>query len=297
MLFCARRQFALASVSFALACLFRSNGTLLAGYIIWGMLVEPLLNSALSIRAVFSLPTISRIISCFLLTLVSLSPFLWHQYIGYLTFCAVPASERRPWCTNTLPLIYSFVQSHYWDVGLFRYWSLQQAPNILLAAPALALLFHGSISHIRSTLLPRAFAILGKIYKPVTATSRGTTEGVESPEHTRIPLDPSFNPSLSPHAIHALVLSTILLTSAHTQIALRLVSALPFMYWSAARLFFRMPIVQSERNIVESVGSYERKSPDVAGLKPPQLSRWWVGWSLAWGAISLVTWGVFLPPA
>jgi phosphatidylinositol glycan class V len=42
MLFCARRQWLLATASFASASAFRSNGALLAGFIIWGVAVEPL---------------------------------------------------------------------------------------------------------------------------------------------------------------------------------------------------------------------------------------------------------------
>ena len=41
MLACARSQWALASVYFCLAGTFRSNGILLSGFILWGVLVEP----------------------------------------------------------------------------------------------------------------------------------------------------------------------------------------------------------------------------------------------------------------
>jgi hypothetical protein len=34
--------------------------------------------------------------------------------------------DARPYCTDRFPLIYPFVQSHYWDVGFLRYWRLQQ---------------------------------------------------------------------------------------------------------------------------------------------------------------------------
>lgn len=45
MLYCARGQWSLATGCFALASAFRSNGVTLAGFIIWGMLIEPLLTS------------------------------------------------------------------------------------------------------------------------------------------------------------------------------------------------------------------------------------------------------------
>ena len=33
---------------------------------------------------------------------------------------------NRPWCSAKFPNVYSFVQSHYWGVGLFKYYKLQQ---------------------------------------------------------------------------------------------------------------------------------------------------------------------------
>lgn len=44
MLYCTRQQWFFASVLFALAGMFRSNGIFLAGFIIWGLLGRPLLN-------------------------------------------------------------------------------------------------------------------------------------------------------------------------------------------------------------------------------------------------------------
>lgn len=44
MLHCARTQWFSASVCFALASAFRSNGILLGGFVVWGMLVQPFLD-------------------------------------------------------------------------------------------------------------------------------------------------------------------------------------------------------------------------------------------------------------
>lgn len=45
MLCCTRKEWARASFWFALACMFRSNGIFLSGYIIWGLVVQPVLQS------------------------------------------------------------------------------------------------------------------------------------------------------------------------------------------------------------------------------------------------------------
>ena len=82
-------------------------------------------------------------------------------------------------------------------------------------------------------------------------------------------LFPFESPSLAPHGIHAFVFTLILLFASHTQIILRFAASLPFTYWSAARLL----------------------------VEHPRWGQWWVGWSIVWGAVSVVLWSTFLPPA
>ncbi|PBK91344.1 mannosyltransferase [Armillaria gallica] len=172
LLYCATKEFYHATVCFALAGFFRSNSIFLAGYILWGLGPRKFHLSAL-------------------LTAVIFSPFIYQNFSAYLAFCPGP-----DWCNKSVPLIYPYVQAKYWGVGLFNYWSLQQLPNFLIAAPPLLLLTVYSI-HI---------------------------------------LKGSFTSSLVPHAIHALILSTTLLFASHTQITLRLAASLPITYWAAAWL-------------------------------------------------------------
>jgi len=41
--------------------------------------------------------------------------FIWPQSLAYAEFCTSGNNlETRPWCTRTVPSIYSWVQSHYW---------------------------------------------------------------------------------------------------------------------------------------------------------------------------------------
>lgn len=90
-------------------------------------------------------------------------PFAAFQLYGYRTFCMpslrpedvapqllalaqvkgyrVPDATRPPppWCARRPPLLYSYIQDVYWDVGFLRYFQLRQTPNFLLALPAAAL--------------------------------------------------------------------------------------------------------------------------------------------------------------
>lgn len=169
---------------------------------------------------------------------------IYHQYSGYRVFCQ-ETDTPAPWCSSLPPSIYTYVQSKYWNVGILRYWTLQQLPNFLLAAPVLGLLSYYSTQSVRS------FAGLlfdqARLQKP----------------------SPFDSLSLAPHGIHAFVFTSILLFASHTQIILRFAASLPFTYWSAARLL----------------------------VEHPRLGKWWVGWSVVWGAVSLVLWWTFLPPA
>lgn len=268
MLYASKKKFIVASLMFMLAGTFRSNGIMLSGYIVWTMLAEPL---AVHGTKFLSKGNIPNVFGCLILCSVPFVPFVLHQYSAYMTFCQNPDILSRPWCSGRLPSIYSYAQSAYWNVGLFRYWSLQQSPNIMLAMPVLILLFDASIKYIRRFLLPMLTNVLS-----------GSSQ--KYPDRR---MDIIYTLSIAPYAIHAFLLSTILLVAAHTQIALRFASAIPFTYWAAARLFFQQPQSPQEKDMEKSL----RLAPKVTA------ARCWVYWSVLWGACSLVTWAVFLPPA
>ncbi|KAJ1303037.1 hypothetical protein OPQ81_011238 [Rhizoctonia solani] len=287
---CHEQRYLVASLYFGLATAFRTNGILLPCFILYSLLVHPVLI-ALFISLVkspefgtkdiprhlygaFRKLSFFRTIYSALLTIISLSPFIAQQYIAYLTFCR--PSAPRPWCNLHIPLIYSFVQSHYWDVGPWRYWTVAQIPNFLLAIPILALSFSSIVWFM-------------------IASSRGirfNPEKVDSslPESTLSPLKALI---LLPYALHALVLSLMLLIAAHVQIALRILpAATPWISWAGAAL-----IVQSVRH----KGDAGKKSPSRKDSPScswwPLLSRIWIGWTIIWLFVSSVLWLAFLPPA
>ena len=226
MLYSSRSQWLKAAVSFALASCFRSNGIFLAGFIIWGLLIE-------------KRPTPTSFIYAATLSALVFAPFVYHNYTGYATFCLGITSNHPAWCQTRFPLIYTHVQVKYWNTGLFKYWTLQQLPNFLLAAPPLALIYTFGIWHLQAAI--------------------------------RRSESPFASLKLTPHVLHALFTATILLFASHTQITLRLAAAMPTLYWGATWLW-----------------------------TDPSHVFWakaWVYWSAMWGAISLVLWTAFLPPA
>ncbi|KAF9650892.1 hypothetical protein BDM02DRAFT_3185046 [Thelephora ganbajun] len=228
MLACAKSQWGRGSLYFCLAGIFRSNGVLLSGFILWGMLVEPFLTERIL--------AIKRVPYALLLTSLIFSPAIYHQYSGYQVFCQ-ETDTPAPWCSNFPPSIYTYVQSKYWNVGFLRYWTPQQIPNFLLAAPVLALLSYYSVQSVCS------FA--GRLF------DKAQPRNLPAPE----------SQSLAPHSIHAFIFTSILLFASHTQIILRFASSLPFTYWSAARLLIDHPRLATVEYVTS--GSHPHLDPEV----------------------------------
>lgn len=174
-------------------------------------------------------------------TILPFLPSLLHQGGAYRVFCLAEAAHRAqqsPWCNHLIPSIYTYVQRTYWDVGFLSYWTLSQLPNIALALPLLVPILSYTIPHTLSLFHGKRLGSL----RPLTTAA---------------------------HSVHAAFLSITLLTSAHTQIALRLLPALPTTYWAAAALL----------------------------VERPRWGRAYVVWAVLWGVTSIVLWAAFLPPA
>lgn len=252
MLFCTRREWFKASICFALAGCFRSNGIFLSGFILWGLVVQPFLARQMVRFQVhcflFTLtcllqPKWQNLVKATAYTAVVFAPFITHHIFSYLIFCSGDDPTEAPvWCSHIPPSIYTYVQSKYWDNGFLAYWTLNQLPNFLISAPTISLMTMFSMHHLN-------IALSGK-------SSIGASR-------------PFRNPTITPHAIHALVLTSILVFSSNVQIILRLAASMPIIYWAAAWLL----------------------------LEHPKLGRLWVVWSILWSVISTILWATFLPPA
>lgn len=139
------------------------------------------------------------------------------QVVAYMEYCT--SGNTRPWCDRVPPSIYSWVQSHYWGVGLFRYWTLSNLPLFLIASPVLVLLLFTAViaiwqpQNIAATCQPSA----------TPSKSRNMHESAQI--DTKL-----FDYCLPRLALPQLILAVMAATSFHVQIINRISSGYPIWY-------------------------------------------------------------------
>ncbi|KAL1919851.1 uncharacterized protein VTP21DRAFT_1782 [Calcarisporiella thermophila] len=107
-----KKYYIYASVAWGIASATRSNGILYVGFFIYEFIIRSLLA-----KEPFRKLLVGSALST-LLSMVVVSGFVLVQWQGYTLYCL--KEKLRPWCDNRPPLIYSFVQRFYWDVGFLR---------------------------------------------------------------------------------------------------------------------------------------------------------------------------------
>ena len=78
--------------------------------------------------------------------------------------------------------------------------------------------------------------------------------------------------------LHHLLMTVLLVTSSHTQIALRVISGDPVVWWNVTAMAFDWSPSQRTRSMT------------ITG-------KLWVWWTVIWGGVSLVLWAGHYPPA
>lgn len=207
---------------------------------------------------------------------------LWPQYIAYSEFCSASAepSMIRPWCTNLIPSIYSWVQAYYWygdlchpkkllirgrNNGFLRYWTLSNIPLFVLATPMLAIMARSAYWACWEVSESANFR-----NKPIKSKER----------HVAFPRLQSSQTELRGLmirlALPQAVIALFALTSSHVQIITRLSSGYPVWYWWLADM------------VVTESGKDGQKRCHVMVI-----CRWMVMYAIIQGGL----YASFLPPA
>ncbi|SZF00835.1 unnamed protein product [Blumeria hordei] len=196
----------LSGLLFGISTTFRSNG-ILNGL----LLLEEAFRSLWAFRNGFELSKIRRLFATTLGGIFVAAGFLLPQYLAYREYCIKNILLQRPWCDQAIPSIYTFVQSHYWGVGLFRYWKLSNLPLFILATPMLMLMI---VSGAWATApLPSMIKI--------------------QREHSKID---GASQTLRNLAVSQILLAFLTLTTAHVQIINRISSSHPVWIWLTAAI-------------------------------------------------------------
>ncbi|CAA0193023.1 putative GPI mannosyltransferase 2 [Arabidopsis thaliana] len=251
---------------FALSGCARSNGILNAGYICFQTMHRAYEALYQKKRAYLAMQVL---IAGFLRCICICLPFVAFQAYGYYNIChGHTLDEMRPWCKGRIPLLYNFIQSHYWGVGFLKYFQFKQLPNFLLASPILSLAVCSIMSYMKSR--PELFISLGfqatekerrsaaRLYSlkdavepsVKTSTSEGNRDIRQRKPSSRKDVTVTkvaaesnsqeksgyFSADVFPFIVHLSFMATTALFIMHVQVATRFLSASPPLYWFASSL-------------------------------------------------------------
>eukprot|EP01028_Stygiella_incarcerata_P007953 TRINITY_DN3325_c0_g1_i1.p1 TRINITY_DN3325_c0_g1~~TRINITY_DN3325_c0_g1_i1.p1 ORF type:complete len:412 (+),score=72.66 TRINITY_DN3325_c0_g1_i1:200-1435(+) len=202
-----------AVICFIIGAGFRSNATILIGFLVFRMLHH------FSFHTLFITLVQSALVA---------APTLSFQVFGNAIYC-----PGRPWCTSGN--MYSFVQSTYWNVGFLRYYQIKQLPNFALCLPVTLVTAWGLYRLYRQYGVGLWMVGIGKD-KPLSSSASGS--------HSTRALWQICS------ALYLAGLVAIGLVFMHVQVITRFVSSAPALYWFITDL---MNQSRTWRNVVLSV--------------------------------------------
>lgn len=98
------------ALAFGLATTLRSNGLLSGSLFVYDAISEVYYL----VKGYDKRSGLRRLCATIMAGSVMALGMLVPQYIAYVEYCGASASDPRPWCSNWLPSIYTWVQKHYW---------------------------------------------------------------------------------------------------------------------------------------------------------------------------------------
>ncbi|NXL81173.1 PIGV mannosyltransferase, partial [Leptocoma aspasia] len=241
----------LSGLLFALASAARANGLVNAGFFLYSRGKRFALQLQVGSASLRKLPllwkrVLSLASSAALMCAGIFLPFALFQYYAYVRFCgpgtglgqSVPepllqlardkgyrvagmAGAKPPWCSQRFPLVYSYIQDTYWNVGFLRYFELRQIPNFLLALPVTLLGSWAAWTYVSTN--PRHCLTLG--LERSKSEERGKAR------------DGFCGPAAFVYVVHSTALLVFGFFCMHVQVLTRFLgSSSPILYWFPAHL-------------------------------------------------------------
>lgn len=258
------------AVLFGASSLARSNGLINCAFI-WYKIVKDFLKDMLCIvkssqksllgkTVSMSVAVFAAIFKIVVTTFFSWLPFLLYQFYSYKVFCnplasykdlpvhvlnygnnqkyKMPHTGLSPWCHQSVPISYSYVQSTHWDVGFLHYYELKQIPNFVLALPMICLSACAVVNYIAWN--PVYFLCLG-LYD----TMDRNRKKVDDVPHDAGQLYGINRKLCYVYVVHIAAMTIIACLFMHIQVLTRFIaSSCPVIYWFVARMTVSEEIVE-----------------------------------------------------
>ncbi|NXI40298.1 PIGV mannosyltransferase, partial [Galbula dea] len=268
-------QSCLSGLLFSLASGVRANGVINAGFFLYSHGKGFALQLQVGSGSIRRLPLVwkqllSLASSALLMCAAVCLPFALFQYYAYRRFCspgpgleqAVPepllqlaldkgyhlaatSGVKPPWCSQHFPVVYSYIQDTYWNVGFLRYFELRQIPNFLLALPVTLLVSWAACTYVLAN--PWHCLTLG--------LERRKSEEGEKPRAG------FCCPAVLVYMVHATGLLVFGFLCMHVQVLTRFLgSSSPILYWFSAHLLQEHePLLWSEGTDDQTLAPHSEK--------------------------------------
>ncbi|XP_053349865.1 palmitoyltransferase ZDHHC18-A [Clarias gariepinus] len=239
----------------------RANGLINAGFLLYLPLQRSLtqvFNKGSAWH--YSWEALRFVLTVPLYVAVTVLPFCLFQFYGYHMFCLPTLTEEQiapvflnlakekgyrvpdaaaptpSWCLNPVPVLYSYIQDVYWDVGFLRYFQLKQVPNFLLALPIATLSALASYMYILAN--PRFCLCLG-------------LGEIEKKKKEGKPPTGLYCPKVFVYIVHCSVLLTFGIFCMHVQVLTRFLgSSTPVIYWISGHFLLSCePLLKEDKNL------------------------------------------------
>ncbi|NWT55330.1 PIGV mannosyltransferase, partial [Erythrocercus mccallii] len=271
----------LSGLLFSLASGARANGLVNAGFFLYSrgkrFALQLQVGSTSRRKLLLWKRVLSLASSALLMCAGIFLPFALFQYYAYVRFCgagsglgqAIPepllqlardkgyrvagvGGDKPPWCSQRFPVVYSYIQDTYWNVGFLRYFELRQIPNFLLALPVTLLGSWAAWTYVRTN--PRHCLTLG--LERTKSEERGKAR------------DGFCGPAVFVYVVHATALLVFGFFCMHVQVLTRFLGcSSPILYWFPAHLLQEHePLLWSTGTDNPTSGkSFMGKSPSSCG--------------------------------
>ncbi|XP_064635508.1 GPI mannosyltransferase 2-like [Lineus longissimus] len=142
-----------------------------------------------------------------------------------------PWNGPFPWCHQTLPVSYSYVQNHYWGVGFLSYYTVNNIPNFLLALPIVILC---SCAVMEYYMRNKKYVLTLGLYAELKEPSNQKKDEDATDTENELGF---YSHRCFIYIAHLAALMLFGVTVAHIQIITRMLcSSCPVIYWYAAML-------------------------------------------------------------